>query len=52
MPPVIPDYDKSLAAVCDELVQKFLDWNEEGVCPITSEDKNKLSTYQVKTFIV
>ncbi|KAL1513959.1 hypothetical protein ABEB36_003296 [Hypothenemus hampei] len=47
MPPVIPDYDKSLALFCDELIDKFSNWNNEGPLPITLEDKSQLSTFQV-----
>ncbi|KAH1014580.1 hypothetical protein HUJ05_012433 [Dendroctonus ponderosae] len=47
MPPVIPDYDKSLAVICNELADKFTSWDGEGPLPITPEDKNKLSTFQV-----
>lgn len=47
MPPVIPDYDTSLAVICDELVEKFASWDGAGSIPITSDDKDKLSTFQV-----
>ncbi|CAH0551641.1 unnamed protein product [Brassicogethes aeneus] len=47
MPPVIPDYDKTLAVVCDEIIQKFIKWNDETPIPITEEEKEKLSSSQI-----
>ncbi|XP_060532916.1 leukotriene A-4 hydrolase [Cylas formicarius] len=47
MPPVIPDYDKSLATACDEVAEKFLNWNGEESIPITSKDKENFRTAQL-----
>ncbi|CAG9857794.1 unnamed protein product [Phyllotreta striolata] len=51
MPPVIPEYDTSLAIECDELLEKFLKWNGQGAIPITEGDKNVLSTNQIIYFL-
>lgn len=47
MPPVIPDYDTSLAVVCDNIVEKITAWNGDEPAPITLKDKETLSTFQV-----
>lgn len=51
MPRVIPDYDKSLAVICNDLIKKFLKWDGEGEIPITAEDKKNLTTNQVIYFL-
>ncbi|KAJ8937319.1 hypothetical protein NQ314_011958 [Rhamnusium bicolor] len=49
--PVIPDYDKSLAIIADNLIKKFLQWDGEGVVPITDDDKRHLTTNQIIYFL-
>lgn len=51
MPPVIPNYDKSLAVICDNLIDKFLKWNTEGEMPLTADDKKDLNTNQIIYFL-
>ncbi|KAJ8963063.1 hypothetical protein NQ318_018527 [Aromia moschata] len=51
MPPIIPDYDISLAIVCDNLIEKFLKWDGEGVIPITPDDKKDLTSSQIIYFL-
>ncbi|XP_023023652.2 leukotriene A-4 hydrolase [Leptinotarsa decemlineata] len=51
MPPVIPEYDKSLATICDGLLKSFLEWNGEGEIPISKEDKEALTTNQMIYFL-
>ncbi|XP_018570757.1 leukotriene A-4 hydrolase isoform X2 [Anoplophora glabripennis] len=51
MPPVIPDYDKSLAVICDNLIEKFLKWDGEGEIPLTIDDKKNLTTNQIIYFL-
>ncbi|CAH1169848.1 unnamed protein product [Phaedon cochleariae] len=46
MPPVIPQYDTSLAVICDTLLDKFYQWDGEGSLPISEEDGGSLSTNQ------
>ncbi|KAF7284359.1 hypothetical protein GWI33_022147 [Rhynchophorus ferrugineus] len=48
MPPVIPDYDKSLALICDEIFNKFVNWNGSESCPIKIKDVESLSSFQLK----
>lgn len=48
MPPVIPNYDRSLAVICEELVERFLTWNGTEPFPITSDETDKLTTSQVQ----
>lgn len=47
MPPVIPDYNKILATAADNILSKFLDWDSQGLLPITQEEKNQLTTNQI-----
>ncbi|CAH1108665.1 unnamed protein product [Psylliodes chrysocephalus] len=47
MPPIIPDYDISLAVKCNELLDTFYKWNGEGAIPISIDDKDNLSTNQI-----
>nr|CAH7753785.1 unnamed protein product [Callosobruchus chinensis] len=51
MPPVIPDYDKSLAVFCNDLLEKFLKWDGEGSIPITGEDRDQMSSAQKIYFL-
>lgn len=47
MPPVIPDYDKTLAIAADDIVDKFINWKDESPIPISEEVKSKLTTGQL-----
>ncbi|KAG5898655.1 hypothetical protein JTB14_005414 [Gonioctena quinquepunctata] len=51
MPPVIPDYDRSLATICDDLHKAFSKWSGEGPIPISNEDKEKLTSNQMIYFL-
>lgn len=51
MPPVIPDYDKTFATVCDGLVDKFLTWDASEDLPITEDDRKDLTTNQIIYFL-
>lgn len=51
MPPVIPDYDKTFATICDGLVDKFLTWDGSGDLPITENDRKDLTTNQIIYFL-
>lgn len=52
MPPVIPDYDKSLAVYCDNLVDKYLKWDGEGDLPITANNKVRKALILITMMIV
>lgn len=51
MPPIIPDYDKTFATICDSLVDKFLSWDCTGDDPITEDDRKDLTTNQIIYFL-
>lgn len=51
MPLLIPEYDKSLALVCDVLLKKFCTWTGHETCPITAEDSKKLIPEQLIYFL-
>lgn len=51
MPPVIPDYDKTLSESADKLVEKFIQWNGDGSIPLTIKDKENLSSNQIIYFL-
>lgn len=38
MPPVIPDYDKTLVNVCTELAKRWVEWNENTTMPFAITD--------------
>lgn len=45
--PVVLEYDATMAGICNEILEKFLSWNSEEPCSVTTEDKESLSTYQI-----
>lgn len=51
MPPVIPDYDKSLTNVCTELAKRWIEWNETGTSTFSKPDIDGLSPAQKVTFL-
>ncbi|XP_014610852.1 PREDICTED: leukotriene A-4 hydrolase [Polistes canadensis] len=51
MPPIIPNYDKSLAAACTELAQKWITWDENSTTPFNIKDLQDFTPMQKKTFI-
>ncbi|KAK2577166.1 hypothetical protein KPH14_003323 [Odynerus spinipes] len=51
MPPIIPNYDKSLAIVCTELAQKWISWDENTTSPFNKTDLQNLTTLQKITFL-
>ncbi|CAG9766424.1 unnamed protein product [Ceutorhynchus assimilis] len=46
MPPVVPNYDKTLAIICDEFFDKYNKWDGTGESPITSKEVQKLMASQ------
>lgn len=46
MPIVIPNFDKSLAVICEDLVDKFVKWDGSGKIPISNEERKNLTTSQ------
>lgn len=38
MPPVIPNYDKTLINVCIELTKRWIEWKENTAIPFTNAD--------------
>lgn len=42
MPPVIPEYDSSLVKACNEIKEKWQNWNESEPIPLTSADFDNL----------
>ncbi|XP_008195768.2 leukotriene A-4 hydrolase isoform X2 [Tribolium castaneum] len=41
MPPVVPNYNTSLATNCDKLMKQFVEWDEKAACPVeTTHIKN------------
>ena len=51
MPIYKPNYDDSLAKICMELKQKWIDWNVQDKCPFTGEDLNAMSAEQQIEFL-
>ncbi|XP_035735268.1 leukotriene A-4 hydrolase-like [Vespa mandarinia] len=51
MPPVIPNYDKSLAIACTELAQKWISWDETTTSPFDKNDIQNLTAIQKITFL-
>lgn len=51
MPPVIPNYDKSLAIACTELAQKWISWEETTTSPFDKNDIQNLTAIQKITFL-
>lgn len=50
MPPVIPNYDKSLAMPCIELAEKWFSWDETTVSPFNKKDIEILNPLQKISF--
>lgn len=50
MPPVIPDYDRSLEEVCTDLSKKWISW-DTTTSPFKLEDIKDMSSAQVREFI-
>ncbi|EFN66270.1 Leukotriene A-4 hydrolase [Camponotus floridanus] len=51
MPPVIPDYDKTLTNACTELAKRWIQWDESTVSPFTKLDIESFSPGQKVTFL-
>ena len=51
MPIYRPDYDDSLAKICVELKQKWMDWNDQDKCPFAKEDLKAMSADQQVEFL-
>lgn len=51
MPPVIPDYDKTLTNACTELAKRWIQWDESTASPFIKSDIESLSPGQKVTFL-
>ena len=51
MPLYKPDYDASLAKVCKDLVDKWVQWNENTEAPFTPDDMKNFSSGQKIEFL-
>ena len=51
MPLYRPSYDDSLAVVCKNLVDKWVQWNEDTPMPFTPEDMKDFSSVQKIEFL-
>ncbi|XP_032674153.1 leukotriene A-4 hydrolase [Odontomachus brunneus] len=51
MPPVIPDYDKTLVNVCTKLAKQWIEWNEDTVMPFAIMDIENFSPGQKVAFL-
>lgn len=51
MPPVIPDYDKSLTNACTELARRWIEWDESTVSPFIISDIENLFPGQKVAFL-
>jgi len=51
MPPVIPDYDKTLTNACTELAKRWIQWDESTVSPFIKSDIESFSPGQKVTFL-
>jgi len=51
MPPVIPDYDKSLTNVCAELAERWFEWNQTSASTFVKSDIDNLSPAQKVAFL-
>ncbi|XP_046747332.1 leukotriene A-4 hydrolase [Diprion similis] len=51
MPPVIPAYDTTLAQVCKELADRWLQWDENTTSPFDASDITQLSSNQKIEFL-
>lgn len=51
MPPVIPDYDKTLTNACTKLATRWLQWNENTVPPFIKSDIESFSPGQKVAFL-
>lgn len=46
MPPVLPDYDTSLAKACNDVLKKIINWKDLSKDDVKSEDFKNLMTHQ------
>lgn len=51
MPPVIPDYDKTLELVCVALSDKWINWDEKTTNPFSTQDLKDMSAEQKREFL-
>lgn len=51
MPPVIPDYDKTLTNACTELANRWIQWDENTALPFVKSDIESLSPGQKVMFL-
>lgn len=51
MPPVIPEYDRTLVNICQELKDKWLAWNEKDDGKFTSADIANFTSNQFNYFL-
>lgn len=51
MPPVIPNYDKTLTNTCTELANRWIQWDESTASPFIKSNIDKLSPGQKVTFL-
>ncbi|RLU18861.1 hypothetical protein DMN91_009219 [Ooceraea biroi] len=51
MPPVIPNYDKSLTNVCTELAKRWIEWKEISTSTFMKSDIDSLSPAQKVAFL-
>lgn len=51
MPPVIPDYDKTLVDICQKLKDKWISWDEKTEGTFSSKDINEMNSNQLDYFL-
>ncbi|XP_075216534.1 leukotriene A-4 hydrolase [Lycorma delicatula] len=51
MPPIIPDYDKSLVLPCTELTNKWIKWDGSNPNPFTEDDLKCFDALQIQEFL-
>lgn len=51
MPPVIPDYDKSLVNICQDLKEKWQIWDEKQDGTFTNKDISSMNSNQLDYFL-
>ncbi|XP_054153154.1 leukotriene A-4 hydrolase-like isoform X2 [Oppia nitens] len=51
MPPIIPDYDKSLSKMCTELTNKWINANDNNLSEFKLSDISSMNPMQVKEFL-
>ncbi|KAJ3648764.1 hypothetical protein Zmor_020541 [Zophobas morio] len=47
MPPVIPNYNTTLAEKCNKLNKQILDWDEKAACPVESSQVKNLTADEI-----